>query len=578
MFVSAVLFLHIGLLAWSAARHSPTIDEVGHLPAGISHWEQGRFELYRVNPPLVRMVAAIPVLLSAHRTDWHTYTDDLGARPEFSIGYDFILANGDRSFALFTLARWACIPFSLLGALVCHRWARELYGGIAGEVALVLWCTSPNILAHASMITPDVGAAAFSVAACYAFWHWLRSPTLAAGLFAGVTLGWAQLTKTTCVELLALWPMLWLGWTLSDATRPSRRDWLARSGMLAAILACALGVLNAGYGFSGSFRSLGDYRFLSKTLAGPLPDSRGLGNRFVGTSLARVPVPLPRDYLQGIDVQWSDFESGARISYLRGEFRQGGWWHYYVYALLVKVPLGTWALLLLGIVSSLRYRGVSAGWRDEMLLWAPALSILALVSSQRGFNHHLRYVLTVLPFMFIWAGRVGSSAAIGHRWLAFGAASALLWSVASSLSIYPHSLSYFNELAGGPTRGHEHLLDSNIDWGQDLCDLKRWVDEHPESRPMRVAYFGMFDPRVLDPGFTRPPEVPTPGWFAVSVNTLHGYRLGGLQREPDETFGYFRQFEPIARAGYSILIYHITPKEADAARTRLSLPARIPPQ
>jgi hypothetical protein len=63
----------------------------------------------------------------------------------------------------------------------------------------------------------------------------------------------------------------------------------------------------------------------------------------------------------------------------------------------------------------------------------------------------------------------------------------LLWSIASSLGVYPHSLSYFNELVGGPANGHAHLLDSNIDWGQDLLLLKEWLDAHPEASPLGLA-------------------------------------------------------------------------------------------
>lgn len=178
LLVAALLVVHGGLLAWGASRHSPSIDEVAHLPSGLSHWELGRFDLYRVNPPLVRLLAALPVLGTEAKTDWRRFSDDYKrSRPEFAIGRDFIAANGSRSFWYFTIARWACIPLSFLGAYICFRWARELYGCLAGYLALALWCFCPNILGHAQMITPDAGAAALGVAACYLFWHWLGQPS-----------------------------------------------------------------------------------------------------------------------------------------------------------------------------------------------------------------------------------------------------------------------------------------------------------------------------------------------------------------------------------------------------------------
>jgi hypothetical protein len=208
----------------------------------------------------------------------------------------------------------------------------------------------------------------------------------------------------------------------------------------------------------------------SETLGGARDDAHQFGtgsNRFTGTWLGEMPVPLPENYVMGIDLQKWDFER-KMWSYLRGEWRLGGWWYYYLYALAIKVPLGTWVLVLLALLLGLFRRGYTASWRDELVLLAPIAVVLTLVSSQTGFNHHLRYVLPIFPFAFIWTSKVARAVELRHGKIATVAAAALLWSVESSLWYYPHSLSYFNELVGGPKHGHEHLLDSNIDWGQDL--------------------------------------------------------------------------------------------------------------
>ncbi len=160
-----LLLQHAAVLAWAAIRHSACWDELGHLVAAISHWRLGTFDLMRVNPPLVRMVATLPVLFATPKSDWRRYGAGVGARSERSIRGDFIEANGESIFYLHTLARWACVPFSLLGAYVCFRWARQLYGQLAGLLALTLWCFSPNIIAHAQLITRDAGATAMGAAA-----------------------------------------------------------------------------------------------------------------------------------------------------------------------------------------------------------------------------------------------------------------------------------------------------------------------------------------------------------------------------------------------------------------------------
>ena len=202
--VCGLLLVHGVLLAYGAYVHSPGADETGHLVAGLSHWQFGRFELYRVNPPLVRMVAAVPVLAAGAETDWDGYHDAPGARPVFDLGRRFADINGPRSFWLFTIARWACIPFSLLGGAVCYLWARDLYDVSSGLMALALWCFSPNMIAHGQMMTPDMGATSLGLLAAYLFWRWLRNPEWPLALAAGISLGVALLTKFTLLILPGL--------------------------------------------------------------------------------------------------------------------------------------------------------------------------------------------------------------------------------------------------------------------------------------------------------------------------------------------------------------------------------------
>ena len=171
----------------------------------------------------------------------------------------------------------------------------------------------------------------------------------------------------------------------------------------------------------------------------------------------------------------------------------------------------------------------------------------------------------------------------------------LAWSVGSSLWYYPHSLSYFNELVGGPKGGHDYLLDSNIAWGQDLYYLKHWLDEHPEARPLHLACYSLMDPRLAGIEFEVPPVGPIsagsnkgdlskqigplPGWYAIDMNHLHGAKLsttdgqGGWRRVAGDGYDltYFQRFRPVAMAGYSIYIYHITPDEANEVRRELGL-------
>jgi hypothetical protein len=604
-----LLGVHAALLAYAAVRASPTYDEVGHLPAGLGAWEQGRFDLYQVNPPLVRLVASLAALPIAPEIDWGRYahapfqTD----RPEFQIGRDWLAERGREVVRTLTVARWACIPFSLIGGLVCFFWARQLYGERAGLVALALWCFEPTVLGHGQLITPDVGAAAMGAWAGYAFWRWLRAPGWGAALEAGVVLALAELTKTTWIILFPLWPTLWLldrFWATvgkpggqshfrgppDDAlTRPSRvgrenrdspregqgcpRGWLAQAGQMAAILLVGLFFLNAGYAFEGSFQRLGNYESAQELFGGPKPVAGTGRHHLAGAWLADLPVPLPRAYVVGIEAQKRDL-AGGMWSYLDGQWRTTGWWYWYLRALMIKVPLGVWGLLALAIVATLLRWGYSAAWRDEIVLVAPALAVLVLVSAHTGMTQHMRYVLPAYPFALVWASKVARAAQLGHRRVLAVAAAALVCGIGSSVWAYPHSLSYFNELVGGPKGGPAHLLDSNIDWGQDLQYLRRWLDAHPEAQPLGLSFHGAYDAHAVGIDHTAPPPGPPathlpqaqtgplPGWYALSVTEI---------RRPGGYYGYFLRFEPVAMAGYSIWMYHIALEEANRVRGELGL-------
>lgn len=607
--VIAILGCHACLLAWSALAHSPVVAEVNHLSAGLSHLYLEQFNLFRVNPPLVRMVAALPVTCLSPAVNWSHYDSSPLARSDLDVSREFLEGNGVRSLWFFVVARWACIPFSVLGGYICFRWARELYGTPCGLVALLFWCSCPYILGHASLFSPDAHSAAMGVAASYLFWQWLRRPEWMDGVFTGIVLGLAQLTKFTLLVFYPLWIVAWIVYRGSELGLRQPRRWCSEGGMLLGVFLLSILVINGGYGFEKSLRPLGEFQFQSELFGGPRAE-RGevkiAGNRFTQTSLASVPVPLPANFVQGIDTQRLDFERGLP-SYLRGQWAEHGWWCYYLYALAIKIPLGTWCLVIVAVgMTAFRMR-CSASWRDEMMVMLPFLVILAFVSSQTGFSVHSRYVIPALPFLFVWTSKVGCAferATWAERrsktrlTVAAIVVGSLAWSVGSSLWYYPHSLSYFSELVGGPKGGHEHLLDSNIAWGQDLFFLKRWCDEHPEARPLHLAFYGLMDPRLVGLEFTVPPVGPRsvgvsqgpaaspdklgplPGWYAIDMNHLHGARLaatdgeGGWQRLANDDYDltYFQRFEPVATAGYSIYIYHITPDEANRMRRELGLP------
>ena len=501
-----LLVLHGVLLMWSGYSHSPTFLEVFHLPAGYSHVTLGRFDLARVNPPLVRTVAALPLVLANPHADWRHYDGDPLRRSEYSVGIGFLRANDSRTLWLTTIARWACVPFSVLGGWICFLWAMRLYGTASGLLAVALWVTCPYILGHGALMSPDAHAAALGVTAGYVFWRWLRHPRISSAVLAGIALGAAALAKLTLLVYFPLWLGIW-GVCRLRLRRAAFQQGMGEGRQMLLLLFIGILVINIGYGFEGSGRRLGEYRFQSLMLTGwhelgNVPE--GGGNRFTGTWLEVLPVPLPANYVQGVDTQKKDFER-LPASYLRGHWQRGGWWYFYLYALSVKVPTGTLCLTILAIGGALLCREYRTDWRDEVALGTPIVVMLFVVSCHTGLGLHSRYVLPAIPFVFVWISRTARAFQLGHFRFVCLTLACLAWTVSSSLFCYPHSLSYFNELAGGPRNGYWHLALSDSSWQQDLLYMRRWFDDNSQASPLYIASCGPFDPRLVGFDITLPP-------------------------------------------------------------------------
>ena len=248
-----------------------------------------------------------------------------------------------------------------------------------------------------------------------------------------------------------------------------------------------------------------------------------------------------------------------------------------MYAVVLKTPLGILALAVWAAFRTLRRCGlVRRGSTRTIALLAIPISFFVFVSSQTGFSHHLRYVLPVLPFLALGVGSLGPLLRrAGRPRTVIGLLT--IAGVASVVQLVPHQLSYFNALGGGWERGDAHLIDSNIDWGQDLGSLAVWERRHRAEGPLGIAYFGGIDPHVVGLEYALPPLEPSPGRFALSVNFVRGMRfvaVDGAGRPValrEGTYAYFQQWQPTARIGTSIRVYDVTPEQADDARRKLGL-------
>lgn len=655
--VVALLGSHLALAERSLLSENPTVDEVVHMPAGLTYWDKHTFRLYHHNPPLVKMVAALPVWLAKPELEelykQRSWTQREPAQLNFA--QNFAYYNIDRYFELFDLARMVMPLFSVLGGVVVFAWSARLYGATAGLLSLALWCFCPNILAHGRLITSDVGSTAIGAGATFLFWLYLRRPGWGLAAASGVALGLAQLTKFSMLLLYFVWPFLWL---VRLVLVPSTEGWPRRigQGLSHGMLLVAMSILtiDVGYFFEGVGRPLGSFEFASSSLARPVPGGVRtppasenplfsmhwpfVQNRFRGTFLERFPSPLPEHYLLGFDEQKLEADgipvrfqkayealgagdvkgaiaeassSNRAVSgygvYLNGELRATGWWYYYLATLAYKVPEGTWLLMLGSIAILAAAKRSREAWADEVALWTVPSVILFAMSFLTDINLGLRYILAIIPYLYIQAGKLvpwveslaGQERRSGRSALIGG----LALTITATAMIHPSYLAYFNVVSGGPDRTPARLIDSNLDWGQDLVKLRAWCRETIPNEPIGLAYFGQINPTIFTLRGDRfdwflPPARPNtfeslappgvrligpaqelkPGWYAVSATLVYGLKWrfydptplvnqawAPTWRSKDDAFGYFRLFEPTHRIGHSIYLYHLTAEDVARA-------------
>lgn len=547
---AAVLLLLAAFAAQAslaARRDSVTIDEFVHLPVGLYLLKGGDFRVDPINPPLARMALALPLLAR------DVELPDGALLGHWRFAGEFMRRNFFSYHELFVSSRHAAIAVSLLLAGTVFAWARSLYGKTAAMLALLLFCFSPAMLAHGHLVTLDMAGALGFVLTLFLFWRFLERPGPAAGVGVGAAAGAALLCKLSSAVLA---PALLLS-LLVQLCGPGRRAASAPrfTGSLVLVPLVALLVVNLGYGFTGSFAPLGRAAFLpGGTLAGLAGALPGL----------RLPLPLP--LLEGIDQVTQVAVARTDYFFLLGELSTSGWWYYQPVAFLAKAPLPL--LLLSGLALAAFALGRTPGKREHCL-YLPLLLLFAADALLNSQNIGVRHVLAAWPLLFIAVSPLlaGALCDLPEQWrrrrprpASAAALLALAWFVGASLSVAPRYLQYFNELAGGPENGHRVLIDSNLDWGQDLVRLEEYIEDRGLER-VALAYFGRVDPHVYGIDFVPLERGTSERVAVVSASFLMGrpyywFHRGRPGLVPPDTYAWLRDRTPSARVG-SLFVYEL---------------------
>ena len=507
--VAAIIAAQALLTALVVHRESLTFDEGNHMFAGYMMWHTGDYGLNPEHPPLVKLLATIPML---GRNLWVPPLQGRFFKGEaYLSGRDWLARNdGDRNQLVFQMRLTAGL-LALAFSLVVFLAARDLFGDWAALAALALAALDPNILANSALVTTDIGVSLFFLLSTWAFYRCVRQHSWSRLILAALAAGLLLATKHSGI-LFAPMMLLLIACEVLATTKGTRlRTALRLSGAFCVIVVLGVVVLWSFYGFRYSARPAG--LPMSPTVAAyvaPLgPHTAAIVNGMASLHL------LPESYLIGmVDVKLMAIFYPAFL--FNTNYSHGVWW-YFPAVIAIKTTLGLLALLAFAFFAIVTRK---LRWSRELtFILVPALFYL-LIAIISNMNIGARHLLPFYAFCFILAG-AGAAALAGQsrRWLIV--CSVLLAAhIISSLANFPDYIPYANEAWGGAANAHNLLSDSSVDWAQQLFQVKAWQDRHP-GEECWFAYFAY--PEVL-------PE--TYGIRCHHLPTLDLYWSGGAEKVP----------------------------------------------
>lgn len=573
-FVAFILLSIMGILAFASYQQdSLTMDELSHIPAGYSYLSQQDFRINPEHPPLIKDLAAVPLLFldvnfPAEDAAW---TDPVNG--QWWYGWKLLFNSGNNPDLMIFWARLPMILVLLSLGTFLFWWVKKEFDKKTALLVLLLFTFSPSFLAHGKLVTTDVGAVLGFVLGI-AFWlKFLRNPSLKNTIITGLVFGFCMLLKFSLALLIPTVIIMTFAYIFLH--KKDFWQYVSRS-LLAAIIGVILVILPVYIWHTANYpvsRQLSDTQdILSSSPLGFLsnlciwmadkPILRGLAHYLLGLLMA---------------TQRTAF---GNTVYFLGMVSGSGWWYYFPAVYLLKIPLAfhVLTLLALGLVCIKAIKEpfwvrmkerIKNCISENFAEFSMAVFMLIYwgVSISGNLNIGVRHILPVFPFTYILVSRgliTGLAKIKNHSYkkvIWYLAITLLIWYAFSSLSTFPHYIPYFNKAVGGTDQGHKYVVDSNYDWGQDLKRLKEWTEKNNVQK-IKIDYFGGADVNYYFGNKAErlePQGGPQKGYLAISATHLQGGR-GQPVPGYDQPTGYYRwlnEYEPIARAGKSIFIYHI---------------------
>ena len=577
---TALLALMFGLGLNAMVHNTAIVDEVAHIPAAYSYMHYGDYRLNPEHPPLIKNLAGLPLQFlhlnfpNGPHDAWSTM-----ANAEWDTGWAFLYSSGNNVGAILF---WARLPILLLGVgfgLWFYLWARRRFGTGTALLSLFFYALSPNILANATLVTTDLGAAIFMFVALVTFVRYVERPSKINLVLLGVALAIAQLTKFSSVLLYPLLFVITLflvvGWK-KPKTAGQRLKLYSGGLILASLVSLAIIWL---YYIPQTINMPAEVQQRLITYSLPVSFGKTMGQAMVTLSPNPVLKPLVQ-YVLGL-VMVFDRVAGGNTTYFMGQVTNQSFHAYFPVLFTLKTQLSFLIIglttLILAAVRIIRRRPLAI-WKHLVLysqnhLVEFVLGVFVIfyftVAVMGNLNLGLRHILPIYIPLFVLASvaitrlswRVARSKV--KLWYTVVLGLLLAWYAGATLWISPSFLAYFNELIGGPANANAYFSDSSLDWGQDLGRFKDYLVSH-HINDAALDYFGGGQPSYYFPAGSTPHVIvwhasdkPYTGQYIAVSETYLENDIYYAKHNGETGYVYLRDLKPIAKIGYSIYLYKL---------------------
>lgn len=598
----ALLGIMLILAIASIWNDTATFDESAHIVAGYSYLRYKDMRINPEHPPLIKDLAGLPLQFMNFSFPEKDPSWTKNINDQWNVGPKFLYESGNNPDKIVFWARMGPIFVMLLLGFYIFKWTREEFGDKTALMALILYAFSPTILAHGRFVTTDVGAGAGIFISTYYFIKFLRDKTPKNFIILSIALGLALSTKFSTFLLIPFFGLLSLiyGYIKTDDDFKQKIKISINHGMLSVgMIACAF-----------IFIVWPIYQFhvwnypAEKQKSDTAATLSNFGNRAIAEPIiwmADKPILRPfAQYGYGLAMVMQR-SAGGNTTYFMGEVSATGWKSYFPIVYLIKEPLAKHIMVLIAIYGFIKLFIANAKRRREeptmiaaLTHWAKNnyhevamlgfLALYWLVTLRSNLNIGVRHIIPTFPFVYVlisaeinkWAmmkneiidmsrfpfkaigNIIGSYLKIFSRYALI--AILLFWYAIATIFAFPHFLAYFNELIGGPQNGNKYVVDSNLDWGQDLKRLAKFVEKNKINK-IGVDYFGGGSPQYyLGDKFVPwwSAKGAPKGYLAVSATILKGSQgktIGDIVFKPEDTYSWLKDKKPIVTIGYSIFVY-----------------------